>query len=101
MSKFFDMAEIRGKSSDGDSWTYREIAWQKTEKTAKRTAPPDMGRPAGGAVFRPAVAQWNRAAEAVHGKRYAVITVPALPLTASFALPREVISTFPVRTFSR
>lgn len=53
MSKFFDMAEIRGKSSDGDPWTYREIAWQKTEKTTKRTAPPDMGRPAGGAVFRP------------------------------------------------
>ena len=76
MSKFFDMAEIRGKSSDGD---------------------PSCRR----GCFPPRPAQWNRAAEAVHGKRYAVITVPALPLTASFALPREVISTFPVPTFSR
>lgn len=34
-------------------------------------------------------------------ERYAVIVVPALPRTASRALPREVIRTRPSFTFSR
>ncbi len=68
---------------------------------SKTNSPSGHGPSCRRGCFPPRPAQWNRAAEAVHGKRYAVITVPALPLTASFALPREVISTFPVPTFSR